>query len=223
MEQERKPTGSEVLDQLLDGGLEPGIITNFYGDSGTGKTAAAVQASAKAAESGKVAYIDTEGGFSPERFAQVGEEEDLEDVKIKNPTTFEEQQRSIESLENVEADLVVVDSLVALYRIERDGEDVSEANQMLSDQLSKLSAIARNREIPVIVTNQVYTRFETEKLELVGKDVPRYWSKCLVKMEKNPRKAVIEKHRSLPPGRKRRFQITEKGLEPREENEEGLF
>ena len=74
------------------------------------------------------------------------------------------------------------------------------------------------------MTNQVYTSFDDEGLELVGRDVPRYWSKCLLKLSKEKngvRRMGIEKHRSMPEGKSAQFKITNSGIE--EVDEKGLF
>jgi len=217
---ERVSTGSEPVDKLLKGGVEKGIITNIFGESGSGKTNLCVQVAAEVAEKGgKVVYIDTEKGFSPERFTQITTEDKLDNILLMEPYDFEDQDERIQALEEVvrkeEPGLVVVDSLVSLYRLQVKGDQIQEVNQKLSAQLSQLSKIARKYNIPVLVTNQVYTSFEEDQLELVGRDVPRYWSKCLVKLSnhsKNVRKAEIEKHRSLPQGRAEKFEIANEGL-----------
>ena len=52
-----------ALDKLIGGGLEPKIITEIYGEAGTGKTNICLQASRESAARGKkVAYI---GEISP--------------------------------------------------------------------------------------------------------------------------------------------------------------
>ncbi len=228
MKVERLETGCEPIDSLMEGGIEEGVITNVFGASGTGKTNFAVQVAARVTENGdKVAYIDTEGGFSPERFAQIAGEEELDDILVRNPVDFEQQEDAIDELSELvdekEIGLVVVDSMVSLYRLLVDGDNASEVNKRLSQLFSDLSTIARSHEIPVVVTNQVYTSFDEDDLELVGRDVPRYWSKCLLKLSEGEsgRKLTIEKHRSLPEGRTARFTITDKGLESPEEK--GLF
>jgi len=217
---ERVSTGSKPVDSLLNGGLERGIITNIFGESGTGKTNLCVQVAAETAERDeKVVYIDTEKGFSPERFTQIASEKELDNILLMEPYDFEDQDNRIQALEEVvkkeDPGLIVVDSLVSLYRLQAKGEQVQEVNQKLSAQLSQLSKIARKYNLPVLVTNQVYTSFEEDQLELVGRDVPRYWSKCLLKLsehDRNVRKAEIEKHRSLPEGRTEKFEIKDEGL-----------
>ena len=178
MEVNRTRTGSDPIDDFLKGGIENGIITNVFGESGSGKTNFCVQVAAELASKGEnIIYIDTERGFSPERFAQIASEDELKNVKLFEPIDFEEQEKTVkevaELLENEDAGLVVVDSLVSLYRLQVNGENASEINNRLSDQLSKLSEIARKHEIPVMVTNQVYSNFDENGIELVGRDVPR--------------------------------------------------
>lgn len=229
MEVERVSTGSEHIDRFLNGGLEKGIINNVYGESGSGKTNLCIQVAAEVAEKGgKVAYIDTEAGFSPERFLQMSTEDVLENILIRKPTSFEEQEDTIENLEDTvekeDIKLVVVDSAVSLYRLKVNGDNASEINNQLSGQLSELTKIARENNIPVLITNQVYTSFDDNGIELVGRDVPKYWSKCLLKLSdrgKNLREIEIAKHRALPEGKKIRFKITDDGLE--ETEEKGLF
>lgn len=225
---ERLPTGCEPIDTLLNGGIEKGIITNVYGESGTGKTNFCIQIAARVAENGNTpVYIDTEGGFSPERFLQMSTEEALDRLLYREASSFEEQIEVVKELEELEIDdlgVIIVDSAVSLYRLNVNGENASEVNQKLSQQLSTLSKMAREYNIPVVVTNQVYTSFDEENMELVGRDVPRYWSKSLLKLsEKNDGTRVLEvgKHRSLPEGISTEFEIKDEGLVAADE--EGLF
>jgi DNA repair protein RadA len=67
----RCSTGSRVLDELLLGGIEPQAVTEFYGESGSGKSEICHTLCAMARqpiESGGldsgVIYIDTEGNLS---------------------------------------------------------------------------------------------------------------------------------------------------------------
>ncbi|MFB6147737.1 MAG: hypothetical protein ABEJ66_02525 [Candidatus Nanohaloarchaea archaeon] len=49
----------------------------------------------------------------------------------------------------------------------------------------------------------------------MGRDVPRYWSKCLLKLsneDKNLRSVEVEKHRSMPEGKSQQFRIADEGL-----------
>ncbi len=230
---ERLPLGCDSLDDLLGGGIEHGVITNVYGEAGSGKTNFCVQAVVSAVSDSKSAlFIDTEGGFSAERFLQMhGDEDALDDVLLREPTSFEEQKKVFEELPEVveenDAGIVVVDSLVSLYRLNLNGEP-QETNTELSKQFSTLSKIARERDIPVVVTNQVYSRFEDENDEtfLVGKDIPAYWSKTLLKLDKqgdSRRRATLKKHRSRPEGISTEFYISESELTSEEPDDMRVF
>ncbi len=213
--------GCKTLDDLLGGGVETGIITNFYGTAGSGKTNISIQCAVSCLKTGrKVIYIDAEGGFSIERFIQMHGKKDLERLILSEPKTFWDQERMVGDLQKeLENDkdigLIIVDSIVALYRLELHKEKIQEVNRLLSKQFALLSKLARENKIPVIVTNQVYVDFDTDELELVGRDIPKYFSKCLVFLEKtgnNRRKAILKKHRSRPEGLSAEFDIRNEGL-----------
>ncbi|MCJ7478643.1 MAG: DNA repair and recombination protein RadB [Candidatus Nanohaloarchaeota archaeon QJJ-7] len=235
MERPKKlSTGCESLDELLDGGIEHGIITNVYGGAGSGKTNFCIQAVVSALQNrdGKTVFVDTEGGFSSERFLQMHDDEEaLERVLLQDPTSFEEQEQVFSELpelvEEEDIEMIVIDSLVSLYRLNLNGSDPQETNTELSKQFSVLSSIARGEDIPVLVTNQVYSRFDSEDDEnfLVGRDIPAYWSKTLLELEKigeSRRKARIEKHRSRPEGIEAEFYITEESLASEEPDRDGM-
>lgn len=219
---EKLSTGCEALDELLGGGLEHGVITNVYGGAGSGKTNVCLQAVATALQErdGNVIFVDTEGGFSSERFLQLHDNEDaLDRIVLYEPTSFEDQEQVFDGLEDGveehDAELVVVDSLVALYRLQLNGGDAQETNTALSRQFSVLSTIAREHDLPVLVTNQVYSEFDSDGTELVGRDIPAYWSKTLLELETlgdSRRKARIDKHRSRPAGIETEFYITDDAL-----------
>lgn len=216
-------SGCKVLDNLLEGGFEQGIISTIYGASGTGKSNIAIILSLNVAAQGKkVVFIDTEGGFSTERVSQIYPKDYkkiLKNIIILNPTTFEEQGKCFKDLENLVAKekvgLIVVDSIIMLYRLQKGVEEISKTNKELANQLFLLTRIARKREIPVVVTNQVYSDFGTNNVRMVGGDLLKYWSKAIVKLEtleNGARKCCIFKHRSLPANKKSYFEIKNSGL-----------
>ncbi|MBI4017443.1 MAG: AAA family ATPase, partial [Candidatus Aenigmarchaeota archaeon] len=158
----RLATGSKPLDELLGGGIEHASLTNVFGPAGAGKTNVALIASIAAVHAGKkVVFVDTEGGFSPERLAQLCNGSDLERVTksilIIEPKTFKEQHETVRKLDKIvekeEIGLVVMDSLVALYRLEMGNGGHVEANKRLSEQLSLLSKLSREKNIPILITN----------------------------------------------------------------------
>jgi DNA repair protein RadB len=211
--------GCEMLTTFLDGGYESGVITSIYGPASSGKTTTCLLAVASAARTGKVIFIDTEGGFSVERMKQVAPDYErvLENVLILKPTTFEEQKKQIETLDaavSKQVSLIVCDTISALYRVER-GQDNGPLNTELGKQLGRLLAIARKNSIPAIVTNQVYADFEDKsQVRMVGGDIIAYNTKCLIELRigrGSKREACLRKHRSLPE-RTVAFEITQEGL-----------
>lgn len=228
----RLPLECESLDQLLGGGIEAGVITNVYGESGVGKSNICIQAAASQLKrGGKVAFVDTEGSFSSERYLQIYDDQDsLERLTLLQPYTFQEQKQKIRQLpelaEKEDIRLIVFDSLVSLYRLQLNGDDVEEVNQELSSQLSLLSRVAREHKLPVLITAQVYTQFDSGELQMVGRDVPRFWSKTIFLLKRvgeGERIATLEKHRSRPEMTTAKFWITEQGLKSEEEDEKKLF
>ena len=94
--------GSYDLNHWLFGGYEKDIITTLYGPAGSGKTnLCMLAAAAQAKKGGKVIFIDTEGGFSIERFKQITGSDYkryLENVLLLKPTNFTQQKSSFEAL-----------------------------------------------------------------------------------------------------------------------------
>jgi len=222
-------TGSFDFNDFLNGGYEKDIITMIAGPPGSGKTNLAIlTACSSANKGGKVIFIDTEGGFSVERVKQIigdNYEKVLEKILILNPTTFDEQrdcfQKLLKNLKKEQIDLIVIDGMAMLYRLELADEDkIKEVNFEVANQMRDLSEISRKQKIPIIITNQVYSQFikgeysEEEKIvNIIGGDLFQYWSKCIIELKKNgdSRKAVLLKHRSLPI-KEMSFEIRDKGI-----------
>jgi DNA repair protein RadB len=221
--------GSYDLNTWLYGGYETDIVSVIYGGAGSGKTNFCLLAAVSQARKGKkVIFIDSEGGFSVERVKQlVGEKDGVEGV-LKNifllkPTSFEEQKKAFAELNKRlkdQIDLIVVDGMTILYRLdfadarEKNEEAVQTINSELARQMKNLAEIARKREIPVLVTNQIY-RWEDED-RMVGGDILKYWGKCLIELvnDKGRRTAYLRKHRSLPE-KSFDFVIDNKGIRKR--------
>ena len=232
-------SGSYDLNKWLYGGYEKDVITMIAGPPGSGKTNMCILAAcSQARKRGKIIFIDTEGGFSVERVKQiVGKdyEEILKNIFLLEPTNFDEQRKSFSQLLNKlkkeHAGLIVIDGMANLYRLElgeaaKSGEQseklIRELNSKVAQQMRVLSEISRKQKIPIIITNQVYNEFLSEEemrkgvkkeVNLVGGDLLRYWSKCIIelKIENRKREAILLKHRSLPI-KEMSFEIREKGI-----------
>jgi len=133
---------------------------------------------------------------------------------------FEEQKKTFEKLKehiNDKIGLIVFDSVAMLYRLELGKtEDVYETNRELGKQLAYLKEIASKKQIPVLITNQVYADFEEkDKVNIVGGDLLKYGSKCLMELQITPsgnRRIIIKKHRHIPANREIIFKIVEGGI-----------
>jgi len=206
------------------GRLESKAITNLYGEPGSGKTNLCILAALSCIENGgTVVFIDTEGGFSLERFKQLCPTKwpaALKRIELLEPKDFKQQEAMIKSLSGKKTDLIILDSAVALYRLECTDQksEVLKANKQLSRQISILSNLAREKGIPVIITAHMFRNWETGKQEIVGGDTLKYWSKAIVCIERtgrtSERKATVIKHRSLPEGGSTKFMITQNGIKP---------
>lgn len=239
-QQERKiSAGSYDLNKWLFGGYEKDIITMVAGPAGSGKTNFTTLASVSQAKKGnKVIFVDTEGGFSVDRVKQLVPDEwekVLENILILKPTSFEEQKKDflklLKHIKEQTIGLVVIDGMTMLYRLEigdacedgkRDIEKIGEINRELAGQMRILAEISRKKNIPVLITNQVYSDFLSnedfskgveKKVHLVGGDLLKYWCKCIIELknEKGKRKAILLKHRSLPE-KDFEFEITNSGI-----------
>ena len=225
MAENKISSGSFDLNKWLYGGYEKDIITTIYGPAGSGKTNFCMLACvSQAKKANKVIFIDTEGGFSIDRFKQIaGEDYEnvLKNIILLKPTSFNEQKKAFETLlkeinKSSDISLIVIDGMTMLYRLElgdalkeKAEEKIHTSNKELASQLRTLAEIARNKHIPVLVTNQIYYSFLSDEefksgkektANLVGGDLLKYWSKCLIEIQysNGKRKAVLKKHRSLP-------------------------
>jgi DNA repair protein RadB len=251
MKEPKISAGAFDLNKFLFGGYETDIITTLYGPGGSGKSNfCIILATSQARKGNKVIFIDTEGGFSVDRFKQVHQgtkeqiEKDLQNILLLKPTSFKEQQKSFEQMlkhvKQEDISLIIIDSIAMLYRLELgeaitadDSNKISEVNRKLANQLRTLNEIARKQNIPVVVTNQVYSKFESttdyklqttnsareRAVSMVGGDLLKYWSKCLIELQHyhGKRKIILRKHRSLPV-KELAFEIINAGIRKR-----GLF
>jgi DNA repair protein RadA len=173
----RLTTGSQNLDDLLGGGIEPGALTELFGEYRTGKTQLVHQLCVnvqllyeQGGLEGNALYIDTEGTFRPERIIQMASAIDLDYNEILKKITvgraynsdhqillIEEASRIIEE-KNIK--IVVVDSLIGHFRSEYIGRGTlairqQTLNSHIHDML-RLSEVFD--ELAVVCTNQVSSR-----------------------------------------------------------------
>ena len=215
-------TGSKSLDDLLEGGLEGGAITLLFGEAGSGKTNICLQIASLVATTGKkVVYIDTEG-VSLERLKQIAGdnyEEVMKNILFFEPHTFDEQEKFVDKAvklaeSSLEVGVIILDSATIHYRLTRNDEEKG-IRKSLSPQLAKLLAVARSKDIPIILTSQVYTDLDKGTFEPLGGHVLLHNAKAIIRLDKiatSTRRAVIIKHRHLEEGRRADFKLTKEGV-----------
>ncbi len=219
---DRLPSGCQSLDLLLSGGFESGIITQLYGEAGTGKSNIVMQLAVQAVARGlRVIFVDTEG-FSAERFKQIagpGAEEMAAKIMIFEPMSLEQQAIAIREASKIAGQnlgLVILDSATSLYRVLLEADDNRSVRRTLTVQLSELQEIARRHRIPAVITNQVYMDIENNSLRPIGGTGLEHICKAIIFLEKKGegmRSARIMKHRSSPEGIMADFRLTARGVE----------
>jgi DNA repair protein RadB len=211
--------GCRPLDDLLGGGLESGIITRIYGEAGSGKTNLCLQATRQCILSGKkVAYIDTEG-VSVERIRQICVDcnytKILRDILFFSPTSFESQEQMIcDAIQTKGLGLIVVDTITMFYRLNLEN-DREGGIRSFTRQVTNLQVAARQKDLFVIISEQVYTDKAGEVKPFTNRDA-EHMTKTILRLDRKgigQREATIIKHRSQPEGRKARFRIHAAGLE----------
>ena len=166
-------TGVRALDDLLEGGVEVGSITEFIGEFGAGKTQIchqlAVMVQFPRDEGGldaRALYIDAEGTFRPERIIQIARyrgqdpEKTLENIIYARAYNSDHQMLLVDEakkyIEKYNIKLIVVDSLINHFRAEYPGrENLAARQQKLNKHISQLHRLASLYDIAVVVTNQV--------------------------------------------------------------------
>ncbi|KAJ7361523.1 Rad51-domain-containing protein [Mycena albidolilacea] len=150
-------TGSKSVDGIL----------GVYGEFRTGKTQLAHTMSVVTqlppdlgGASGKVAYIDTEGTFRPDRIKSIADrfgvdgQMALENILYGKSFLMELiNECSLRFAEDKDFRLLIVDSIMALFRTDFSGRgELSERQQKM---LSKLTKLSEEYNIAILLTNQV--------------------------------------------------------------------
>ncbi len=157
-------TGLQKLDNFLSGGIPNGVIVDIFGGNGTGKTQLLLQLSINSIKNGgRVLYLDTTGGFRPERILEIQKQSNkqvnfLEQITVSRITNTSEQIKSIKNFESNNFSLIVIDNVTDLfsYEYKRD-ESIFEKNSLFIKYMRELSKFAITKKIPIIVTNMIRT------------------------------------------------------------------
>src|SRR3989344_252928 len=195
-----------MIHEFID--LKEGI-NSVYGEPATGKTTLALMLARDYSKFSKVVYVDTENGFNVERFKQIS----LENYKnyLKNVITFkvknyQGQEDVINKLNEIKANLIIIDTIGMHYRLNLK-ENFKDANNKMVNMLKILRGLNK-KNINVLIINQVYSNFNTNKVQGVGGNMINKFCNVVLKLEKNPRKIIREK----PNKAERLFEINNEGI-----------
>ncbi|CEP20646.1 DNA repair protein rhp51 AltName: Full=RAD51 homolog [Cyberlindnera jadinii] len=171
-------TGSKQLDTLLGGGIETGSITEIFGEFRTGKSQLCHTLAVTCqlpidmgGGEGKCLYIDTEGTFRPVRLVSIArryglnEDDALDNVAYARAYNADHQLSLLNQAAAMMAEsrfsLLIVDSIMALYRTDYAGRGELSARQMhVAKYMRTLQRLADEFGIAVVITNQVVAQVD---------------------------------------------------------------
>jgi len=186
-------TGLQKLDEFLSGGIPQSVITDIYGANGTGKTQLLLQICINVIKNGgTVLYLDTTGGFRPERILEMQKFQNLEvnvldKITVSRITNTSEQINSINNLKQVNFSLIVIDNITDLFSYEyKTGESVFKKNSLFMKHMHDLSLIAINNNIPIVITNMI-RNIDDKDVENMRKAIDLF-THIKIKLSKNSSK-----------------------------------
>lgn len=147
-------TGSVALDALLGGGIRTGLITDIYGESGSGKSQLCFTIAVNCAKNGgKVLFVDTSGTFRAERIKEIGGTSALlEKIVYLRALGSKDQASVVNRIPEIEPQLVIIDDLTSLFSVEYSG---ASRHLAVMKHLHDLAITAIASRCAIMVTNMV--------------------------------------------------------------------
>jgi DNA repair protein RadA len=243
----RYTTGSEKFDTFLNGGFETQAITEISGEFGSGKSqichALCVAANKLVensrlgdsndniqSEAGNIIFIDTENTFRVDRVYQIAEQNGFDPLtilqkiyhcKIFNSEELESLINNLDKfIEQYNAKLVIVDSIISHHRAEFSGrETLAERQQRLGKMLNKLRRYADIYNLAVVITNQVvsYTdnsQFGSDYIKPAGGNIMGHSSTYRIFLKRSGKNRVATMFDSpYHPNQQVKFSISDEGIQ----------
>ncbi|BCS23330.1 recombinase DMC1 [Aspergillus puulaauensis] len=175
-------TGSKQFDSILGGGFQSMSISEVFGEFRCGKTQLSHTMSVVAqlpkemgGAEGKVAYIDTEGTFRPDRIGQIAERFGLDPDSTKENIAYARALNSEHQLELLntlskefvggEYRLLIIDSIMNCFRVDYCGRgELADRQQKLNQFLMKLAHMAEEFNICVLMI-EVHIAVQTNQVQ----------------------------------------------------------
>lgn len=184
----------------------------------------------KPSATGSVIWIDTENCFRSERVYQIAEQNGLDPLAVLetiyhcNVFNSEELESIIDNLdkfiEQYNAKLVIVDSIISLHRAEFSGRGtLAERQQKLGKMLNKLRRCADVYNIAVVITNQVVSyvdgsQFGINSMKAAGGNIMGHGSTYRIFLKKAGKSRVATMYDSpYHPYERIKFAISESGIQ----------
>jgi RecA/RadA recombinase len=152
-------TGSSNLDRFLRGGIRTGIITNIFGESGSGKSQFCFSICANALKKYKdvkLIFIDTSGNFRPERILDMTDDHNsdkiLYNIHYIRPYSIKDQFEAIKKIYDIKPKLVIIDTITSLISLET--KNISR-HLILMKFIHELAHYAINNNCAIVTTNMV--------------------------------------------------------------------
>jgi RecA/RadA recombinase len=153
-------TGSKTLDNLLGGGIRSGLVTDFFGMSGTGKSqlcfSLCVNCVREVFPGQTIIFIDTTGNFRPERIKEIASYKGRNDIlkKISYLRVFNssDQFNAVNRVHKMNAKMIIVDNISSLISDEFTGLQM---HFVLMKHMHTLCQTAISLDCAVVVTNML--------------------------------------------------------------------
>jgi RecA/RadA recombinase len=152
-------TGSSNLDRFLRGGIRTGILTNIFGESGSGKSQFCFSICANALKKYKdvkLIFIDTSGNFRPERILDITDGHNLDKILYNihyiRPYSIKDQFEAIKKIYEIKPKLVIIDTITSLISLET--KNISR-HLILMKFIHELAHNAINNNCAIVTTNMV--------------------------------------------------------------------
>ncbi|MDC0242510.1 AAA family ATPase [Nitrosopumilus sp.] len=162
-------TGLKKIDDFLSGGIPNGVIVDIFGGNGTGKTQLLLQLSINSIKNGgKVLFLDTTGGFRPERILEIQKKSNsnlnlLNNIIVSRIINTSEQINSIKNFKENNFSLIIIDNITDLFSYEyKNNQSIFKKNSLFMKYMRELSLYAVTHKVPIVITNMIRNSNEQE-------------------------------------------------------------